>query len=75
MNEKLRVYRIVGGGNFGGGMVIVAATSPEEAATMGNALSSDIWNVEYDAADAVELTTVQPLVESPTVIAHFETGE
>ncbi len=71
----LRVYSIEGHGNYGGGIVIAAATSPEEAARMGNGKSSNIWNVQFKAADAVELLTVSPVVSVPTVIAHYEMGE
>ena len=68
----MRIFKIEGDGNYAGGVVLVAANSAEEAAEMGNKLSSAMWGVKYEAMDAVEVSGVYT---EPTVILHYETGE
>ncbi len=68
----MKIFKIEGDGDFAGGVVLVAANSAEQAAEMGNKLSSATWGVLYEAKDAVEVSGVYT---EPTVILHYEMGE
>ncbi len=73
----LNIYKIEGHGNYGGGVVLIAANTPEEAAYVGNKLSSDTWNVTYDPSKAKQVNNINysGAGNEAQVILHYEMGE
>ena len=73
----LNIYKIEGQGHYGGGVVLVAANTPEEAADIGNKLSSNIWNVRYEPSKAVQVNNINysGAGNEAQVILHYEMGE
>lgn len=71
---KLSVYSVIGDGQYGGGMAIVAASTPEEARSVAGTIRDDMWLTDYLNA---RQTNALPLIfdGEPCVIAHYETGE
>ncbi len=73
----LHIHKVVGQGHYGGGAVLVAANTPEEAAVIGNRLSSDIWNVVYNSSKAEQINNINysGAGNEAQVILHYEMGE
>ncbi len=73
----LNIYKIVGQGRYGGGVVLVAANTPKEAAAIGNRLSGDIWNVVYKQSKAEQINNINysGVGNEAQVILHYEMGE
>ncbi len=73
----LTIYKIEGQGRYGGGVVLVAANTQEEAAEIGNEMSGNVWGVRYEPTNAVQVSSINysGAGNEAQVLLHYEMGE
>ena len=69
------VYRIVGHGNYGGGMAIVAARDEHRAKVLAGGIHDSTWHVDYKNSNDVYVIDGLEWHNEETVITSFEFGE